>query len=182
MSARAKKPAAVEEPVVRFIPIDQVIPPSENRDELGDMERLTESIKARGVAQPILVRPGEDGTYQLVFGERRWRAAKAAGQMAIKAEIRDLDELEATLEQIAENMDRKDLTSLEKAKAPGRAARPARVGGQARQVTGDSLQVPDAAGHLQRVLGVQERVRRRPGDRHRCGPPRQARPAGRQGA
>src|SRR6266498_2704798 len=121
MSARARKPAATEEPVVRFIPIDKVIPPTENRDDLGDMERLTESIKARGVAQPILVRPGEDGTYQLVFGERRWRAAKAAGQMAIKAEIRDLDELEATLEQIAENMDRKDLTSLEKAKALRRA-------------------------------------------------------------
>src|SRR6266511_209495 len=121
MSARARKPAAVEEPVGRVIPSDQVIPPSENRDELGDMERLTESVKARGVAQPILVRPGEDGTYQLVFGERRWRAAKAAGHTTIKAEIRDLDDLEATFEQIAENMDRKDLTSLEKAKALRRA-------------------------------------------------------------
>jgi len=121
MTARAKQPAATEEPVVRFIAIDKVIPPTENRDDLGDMERLTESIKARGVAQPILVRPGEDGTYQLVFGERRWRAAKAAGQTTIKAEIRDLDDLEAIFEQIAENMDRKDLTSLEKAKALRRA-------------------------------------------------------------
>ena len=121
MAARGKKPTVTEEPVVRFIPIDKVIPPTENRDDLGDMERLTESIKARGVAQPILVRPGEDGTYQLVFGERLWRAAKAAGQTTIKAEIRDLDDLEATFEQIAENMDRKDLTSLEKAKALRRA-------------------------------------------------------------
>ncbi len=121
MSARAKQPAATEEPVVRFIAIDKVIPPTENRDDLGDMDRLTESIKARGVAQPILVRPGKDGTYQLVFGERRWRAAKAAGQTTIKAEIRDLDDLEAIFEQIAENMDRKDLTSLEKAKALRRA-------------------------------------------------------------
>jgi ParB/RepB/Spo0J family partition protein len=121
MNARANKPAAAEEPVVRFIPIDKVVPPPENRDDLGDMERLTESVKARGVAQPILVRPGEEGTYRLVFGERRWRAAKAAGQMTIKAEIRDLDDLEATFEQIAENMDRKDLTSLEKAKALRRA-------------------------------------------------------------
>ncbi len=120
MSARAKKPAAAVEPVVRLIPIDKVVPPTENRDDLGDMEQLTESVKARGVAQPILVRPGE-GTYRLVFGERRWRAAKAAGQTTIKAEIRDLDELEATFEQIAENMDRKDLTSLEKAKALRRA-------------------------------------------------------------
>jgi ParB family chromosome partitioning protein len=121
MSARSKKPAATEEPVVRLIPIDKVVLPTENRDDLGDMERLTESVKARGVAQPILVRPGEDGTYQLVFGERRLRAAKAAGNTTIKAEIRELDDLEATFEQIAENMDRKDLTSLEKAKALRRA-------------------------------------------------------------
>jgi ParB/RepB/Spo0J family partition protein len=98
-----------------------VIPPSENRDDLGDMEQLIASVKARGVSQAILVRPNEDGTYQIVFGERRWRAAKEAGHTTIKAEIRELDDLEATLEQIAENMDRKDLTSLEKAKALRRA-------------------------------------------------------------
>jgi ParB/RepB/Spo0J family partition protein len=98
-----------------------VIPPSENRDDLGDMEQLIASVKARGVSQAILVRPNEDGTYQIVFGERRWRAAKEAGHTTIKAEIRDLDDLEAALEQIAENMDRKDLTSLEKAKALRRA-------------------------------------------------------------
>jgi ParB/RepB/Spo0J family partition protein len=123
MAAREQTPAPTPtaEPVVQLIPIDKVIPPTENRDSLGDMEQLIASVKARGVAQAILVRPNGDGTYQIVFGERRWRAAKAAGHTTIKAEIRELDDLEAALEQIAENIDREDLTSLEKAKALRRA-------------------------------------------------------------
>jgi ParB/RepB/Spo0J family partition protein len=121
MAARGKAPATPQQPVVQFIPIDKVIPPTENRDSLGDMEQLVASVKARGVAQAILVRPIEDGTYRIVFGERRWRAAKEAGLTAIKAEVRELDDLEAALEQIAENMDREDLTSLEKARALRRA-------------------------------------------------------------
>jgi ParB/RepB/Spo0J family partition protein len=129
MAARGNKPATIEQPmvqVVQFVPIDKVIPPTENRDDLGDMEQLTASVKARGVAQAILVRPNEDGTYQIVYGERRWRAAKNAGHTTIKAEIREVDDLEAVLEQIAENMDRKDLTSLEKAKALRRALQAAK--------------------------------------------------------
>src|SRR6266545_380782 len=121
MATRGKTPAPTGEPLVQLIPIDKVTPPSENRDDLGDMEQLIASVKARGVSQAILVRPNEDGTYQIVFGERRWRAAKQAGHTTIKAEIRQLDDLDAALEQIAENMDRKDLTSLEKAKALRRA-------------------------------------------------------------
>src|SRR6266508_3555758 len=121
MATREKTPAPTGEPLVQLIPIDKVTPPSENRDDLGDMEQLIASVKARGVSQAILVRPNEDGTYQIVFGERRWRAAKEAGHTTIKAEIRELDDLEAALEQIAENMDRQDLTSLEKAKALRRA-------------------------------------------------------------
>ncbi len=121
MATRGKTPAPTGEPLVQLIPIDKVTPPSENRDDLGDMEQLIASVKARGVSQAILVRPNEDGTYQIVFGERRWRAAKEAGHTTIKAEIRELDDLEAALEQIAENMDRQDLTSLEKAKALRRA-------------------------------------------------------------
>jgi ParB/RepB/Spo0J family partition protein len=121
MPARGSKTTAPPQPVVQLIPIDKVVPPLENRDDLGDMEQLVASVKARGVAQAILVRPNGDGTYQIVFGERRWRGAKQAGLTTIKAEVRELDDLEAALEQLAENMDRKDLTSLEKAKALGRA-------------------------------------------------------------
>ncbi len=119
MTARAKKQTAVDAPSLQLIPIDKILPPSENRDDLGDLDQLAASIKARGVAQAVHVRPKDDGTYQIIFGERRWRAAKAAGLTEIKAEIRELDDLETALEQISENMDRKDLSSLEKAKALG---------------------------------------------------------------
>src|SRR6266545_1780017 len=71
MAARETKPTTTPtaEPVVQHLPIDKVIPPSQNRDDLGDMEQLVASVKARGVAQAILVRPKDDGTYQIVFGE-----------------------------------------------------------------------------------------------------------------
>src|SRR6266536_934729 len=77
MATRGKTPAPTGEPLVQLIPIDKVTPPSENRDDLGDMEQLIASVKARGVSQAILVRPNEDGTYQIVFGERRWRDRKS---------------------------------------------------------------------------------------------------------
>jgi ParB/RepB/Spo0J family partition protein len=121
MATRAKKQTTVDAPSLQLIPIDKIVPPSENRDDLGDLDQLAASIRARGVAQAVHVRPNQDGTYQIIFGERRWRAAKAAGLTEIKAEIRQLDDLETALEQISENMDRKDLSSLEKAKALRRA-------------------------------------------------------------
>jgi ParB/RepB/Spo0J family partition protein len=121
MAARAKRQAVVDPPSLQLIPIDKIRPAPENRDDLGDLDELAASIKARGVAQAVHVRPNDDGTYQIVFGERRWRAAKAAGLTEIKAEVRQLDDLDAALEQISENMDRKDLSSLEKAKALRRA-------------------------------------------------------------
>lgn len=121
MAARAKKQTTVDAPRLQLIPIDKIVPLPENRDDLGDLDQLAASIKARGVAQAVHVRPNGDGTYQIIFGERRWRAAKAAGLAEIKAEVRELDDLETALEQISENMDRKDLSSLEKAKALRRA-------------------------------------------------------------
>jgi ParB/RepB/Spo0J family partition protein len=121
MAARAKQQTTAGTPSLQLIPIDKIVPPPENRDDLGDLDQLAASIRARGVAQAVHVRPNDDGTYQIIFGERRWRAAKAAGLVEIKAEIRELDDLETALEQISENMDRKDLSSLEKAKALRRA-------------------------------------------------------------
>src|SRR6266540_1482917 len=78
IAIRGKTPAPTGEPLVQLIPIDKVTPPSENRDDLGDMEQLIASVKARGVSQAILVRPNEDGTYQIVFGER-WRRPSGRG-------------------------------------------------------------------------------------------------------
>lgn len=84
-------------------------------DEENTLHDLAESIKARGVLQPILLRPTPTG-YELVAGERRFRAAKMAGLDKIPAYIRELTDEEADDAQLAENIHRKNLTQVEEAK------------------------------------------------------------------
>ena len=83
------------------------------------LEELTSSIRARGVLQPILVRPDPKtpGKYQIVAGERRWRAAKRAGLAELPAVVRDTDELELLELGIIENVQRTDLNPMEEAEA-----------------------------------------------------------------
>jgi ParB family chromosome partitioning protein len=85
-----------------------------DEEELGE---LAASIAQRGVLQPILVRPLPEapGEYQIVAGERRWRAAQKAGLRAIPALVRDLDDLEVMEVAIIENIQRTDLNPLEEA-------------------------------------------------------------------
>ncbi|MBA2751290.1 MAG: ParB/RepB/Spo0J family partition protein [Actinobacteria bacterium] len=78
---------------------------------------LTSSIRELGVLQPILVRPGEQDTYELIAGERRWRAAKRAGLQTIPALVRQVSD-DTSLEQaLVENLQREDLNPLEEAAA-----------------------------------------------------------------
>lgn len=84
-------------------------------DEENTLHDLAESIKARGVLQPILLRPTADG-YELVAGERRYRASRLAGLEQIPAYIRELTDEEADDAQLAENIHRKNLTQIEEAK------------------------------------------------------------------
>lgn len=81
------------------------------------MAELAESIRSKGVLQPVLVRPVEDGDirYELVAGERRYRASQLAGIPTIPAVIREISEREAAELQIIENLHREDLTVLEEA-------------------------------------------------------------------
>jgi ParB family chromosome partitioning protein len=80
------------------------------------LNALTESIRALGVLQPVLVRrTGED--YELIAGERRWRAAKRAGLAAIPAVVRDSDDSGALEQAVVENLHRQDLNPLEEAAA-----------------------------------------------------------------
>ncbi|MEM0985696.1 MAG: ParB/RepB/Spo0J family partition protein [Pseudomonadota bacterium] len=83
------------------------------------MEELLESVRAKGVIQPILVRPDPKlpGKFQIVAGERRWRAAKAANLSAIPATVRNVDELELLEVGIIENVQRSDLNPMEEAEA-----------------------------------------------------------------
>ncbi|MEL6861602.1 MAG: ParB/RepB/Spo0J family partition protein [Pseudomonadota bacterium] len=86
-----------------------------------ELDELAESIKQRGVLQPILLRPDPDapGQYQIVAGERRWRAAQRANLTSIPAVVRDMDELQLLEVGIIENVQREDLNPVEEAEAYG---------------------------------------------------------------
>lgn len=97
------------------------IAPNPNQPRVHfDEESLTElaaSIAELGVLQPILVRPLDDGGYELIAGERRWRAAQRAGLTAIPAVIRVTDDVSSVEQALVENLHRQDLTPLEEAAA-----------------------------------------------------------------
>jgi len=81
------------------------------------MEELVASIRIHGVVQPIVVRPMEEGTYEIVAGERRLRAALQAGLSLIPAVVRDADDGEALEIALVENILREDLSPIEEARA-----------------------------------------------------------------
>ena len=83
----------------------------------AQLEELADSIRAKGVIQPILVRASrkDDGRYEIVAGERRWRAAQRAGLHEIPVVIRDMDDAEALEVAIVENVQRSDLNAIEEA-------------------------------------------------------------------
>jgi len=102
----------------RALPIDLVQRnPHQPRKHFGEEElaELANSIRAHGVLQPILVRPIVGGKYEIVAGERRWRAAQRAGLHAIPAVVRELDEVEVLEISIIENVQRADLNPIEEA-------------------------------------------------------------------
>ena len=101
------------------IPIDRIRPNSlQPRGEFSGvpMEELEASIREHGILQPILVRPAPDG-YELVAGERRWKAARAAGLLSIPAVVRRLDDRGALEAALVENLQREDLNAIDRARA-----------------------------------------------------------------
>jgi len=103
---------------VRNVPIDRIdANPNQPRLTFDEdaLNELAASITEHGVLQPILVRPRTDGRYQLVAGERRWRASKIAGQPEIPALIEDIDDDTALEIAIIENLQREDLSPLDEA-------------------------------------------------------------------
>ena len=88
--------------------------PRKQFDEDALME-LADSIRQHGVIQPLLVRPLDNGMYQLVAGERRWRASRMAGLMEVPVVIRDLSDHETMEIALIENLQRKDLNVIEEA-------------------------------------------------------------------
>ena len=105
---------------LRELAIDLVVPnPDQPRRDIDGeaLLALSESIKARGVLQPVVVRPLAGGTYELVAGERRMRAARLAGLERIPAIVRDTDVTERLELALIENMAREDLNPVDSARA-----------------------------------------------------------------
>jgi ParB family chromosome partitioning protein len=107
-------------PELRELPVELVKPnPSQPRKRFDDeaLQGLAGSLAERGVVQPILVRPIAGGTYEIVAGERRWRAAQLAGLERIPAVIQDHDDAASLEVALVENMAREDLNPVEEARA-----------------------------------------------------------------
>lgn len=117
--------ANASESPLRMVPIAAIKPlpgnPRKHFDEAA-LDELAASIAARGVIQPVIVRPVGPGAYQLVAGERRWRAAQKARLHEIPALVRDLDQREVMALALIENLQREDLNPIEEARAYQRLA------------------------------------------------------------
>lgn len=99
-----------------MIPLELIDPnPDQPRSQLGNLDELTASVQEKGVLEPILVRTKENGRYEIISGERRFRAATAAGLDEIPALELDADDREVLEIALIENIQRKDLTPFEEA-------------------------------------------------------------------
>ena len=90
--------------------------PRMNIDDAG-IEELAQSIRAQGVIEPVVVRPRLAGGYEIIAGERRWRAAQRAGLATVPAVVREADDRQALALALIENIQREDLNPLEEAQA-----------------------------------------------------------------
>lgn len=110
----------VERDDLRDLPVELIHPnPDQPRKRFDDdaLQALADSLGERGVLQPVLVRPIAGGTYELVAGERRWRAARLAGLQTIPALCRARDDTESLEAALVENMAREGLNPMEEARA-----------------------------------------------------------------
>jgi ParB family chromosome partitioning protein len=117
---------AVSTEGVLFLSLDQIAEnPYQTRREFAEasLAELAESIKANGVVQPIVVRPGADGRYILILGERRCRASRLAGKTTVPAIVRRVSDEQAAEMTVVENLQRQDLNCLEQAEAYARLSR-----------------------------------------------------------
>lgn len=116
----AEKLSPEERAALRDLPVDALQPgkhqPRRHFDETA-LEQLAASIRAQGIIQPLLVRAAGRQRYEIVAGERRWRAARAAGLATVPVIVRDIDEQGAMAVALVENIQRADLNALEEAAA-----------------------------------------------------------------
>ena len=109
-----------DQPRLEDLPVGSIVPNPHQPRVHFDEESLSElaaSVREIGVLQPVLVRPTGEGMYELIAGERRWRAARRAGLAVIPAIVRTTDDLGSVERALVENLHRQDLTPLEEAAA-----------------------------------------------------------------
>lgn len=114
----ALRPPAGE--VIQSIPVAVLQARSNQPRKIFDqvaLEELAASIQSEGVMQPIVVRPIEGGRFEIVAGERRWRAVQLAGLETVPVVVRQLDEAQAMRQSLVENLQREDLNPIEEAQA-----------------------------------------------------------------
>nr|WP_259331195.1 ParB/RepB/Spo0J family partition protein [Thermus thermophilus] len=97
----------------KVLPLEVLVPSPQPRKRFENLEALAESIREKGVLQPLLVRPLGDGRYAIVAGERRYRAARMAGLSEVPVRVVELSEKEARLLALVENLQREDLNPYE---------------------------------------------------------------------
>ena len=105
---------------IREISVDNIIPnPDQPRRDFDDesLEELAASIRELGIVQPLTLRLNDDGTHQIIAGERRWRAARIAGLASVPAYVRTASDSEVTEMALIENIQRQDLNAVEVALA-----------------------------------------------------------------
>jgi ParB family chromosome partitioning protein len=120
LMGEAAAPVAPDAPGVRTLPVELLEPsPFQPRREMDEtaLSELADSITQRGVLQPLLVRPkpGHEGYYQIIAGERRWRAAQKARLHEVPVLVRPLSDSDAMAAGLVENLQREDLNPVEEA-------------------------------------------------------------------
>jgi len=113
-----EEPAAAPGESLRNLAIDALQPGKyqpRTRMDQDALKELADSIKGQGVMQPILVRPIAGGRYEIVAGERRWRASRIAGLASVPALVREIPDQQALAAALIENIQREDLNCLEEA-------------------------------------------------------------------
>jgi ParB family transcriptional regulator, chromosome partitioning protein len=107
-------------PELVHLPVGSIRPNSRQPRRRFDAEAISEladSVRTQGLVQPVLVRPTDPGHWELIAGERRWRAARSAGLATIPALVRESDDRDSLLLALVENVAREDLSPIEEARA-----------------------------------------------------------------
>lgn len=163
----AASKASADRDTLRSLPLDLISPgPFQPRSifDIDRLEELAESIRHQGVIQPVVVRANGDNQYELIAGERRWRAAQMAGIEKIPAIVRDVPDEIAIAMALVENIQREDLNPIEEATALRRLVDEFQM---THQEAGDAVgRSRSAVSNLLRLLELSEDVRELVDARH----------------